>query len=100
MPQERSRLPFQRDGDALAVDLEPARPAARLGKAHRVEEHASLATHVLTRLEEGGNRAFPGDVHRDTPFVWLQHETHALQPFEHLDADGTDGGVGTVRELA
>ena len=89
-----------RDSNALAVDLEPAGPAAGLGEAHRIKEHPALAAHVLARLEESGNGAFPGDVHGDAPLVGLEHKTHPLQALEHLDADGPHGGVGAVAELA
>src|SRR5262245_47196234 len=85
--------------EGLVADGERAGPPTRLGEAHRVEEDAAVLPDVLTRLEEGGDRARPREVARDAVLARLEHEAEPLEALDHLDPERSDRGVHAVAQL-
>ena len=70
----------------LAVDLDPALPAAELGEAGVVEHHTHADLLVEVRLLDRGRAAHEGEVGAQPVLGGFDHDAQCVQRFEHLDA--------------
>ena len=106
MPQDRSRLPIQVAGSTanfLAVQDDPAAPAAELGEPLRVQRHTITGTHDVRLLLDDVEQAFPGEIGCDA-FGFVENDPQFVQRLDDLDAITVDvlvepvlvDGVGQV----
>jgi hypothetical protein len=91
-----------RDLVAVAVDLEPAGPRPELGQPAAVEEHPAVGVAVdVLGLLDRRHVAVPHQVVGDAVLGGVEGAAELLEPFDHLDLEGPDGGVHPVEaELA